>query len=27
MAAAGLRHIATARDLAAVERCLLFRKP
>jgi release factor glutamine methyltransferase len=26
MAAAGLRHIATARDLAAVERCLLFRK-
>ena len=27
MAAAGLRHIATARDLAAVERSLLFRKP
>ena len=27
MAAAGLRHIATARDLAAVERCVLFRKP
>jgi release factor glutamine methyltransferase len=27
MASAGLRHIATARDLAAVERCLLFRKP
>jgi release factor glutamine methyltransferase len=27
MAATGLRHIATARDLAAVERCLLFRKP
>ena len=27
MAAAGLRHIATARDLAGVERCLLFRKP
>ena len=26
MAAAGLRHIATARDLAAVERSLLFRK-
>ena len=26
MAAAGLRHIATARDLAAVERCVLFRK-
>ncbi|HKP25632.1 MAG TPA: peptide chain release factor N(5)-glutamine methyltransferase [Dongiaceae bacterium] len=26
MAAAGLRHIATARDLAAIERCLLFRK-
>jgi release factor glutamine methyltransferase len=26
MAAAGLRHIATVRDLAAVERCLLFRK-
>lgn len=26
MLAAGLRHIATARDLAAVERCLLFRK-
>jgi release factor glutamine methyltransferase len=26
MASAGLRHIATARDLAAVERCLLFRK-
>ena len=26
MAATGLRHIATARDLAAVERCLLFRK-
>ena len=25
MAAAGLRHIATARDLAAVERCVLFR--
>jgi release factor glutamine methyltransferase len=27
MAAAGLRHIATAHDLAAVERCVLFRKP
>lgn len=27
MAAAGLRHITTARDLAAVERSLLFRKP
>jgi release factor glutamine methyltransferase len=27
MAAAGLRHIATACDLAAVERCVLFRKP
>jgi release factor glutamine methyltransferase len=27
MAAAGLRHIATARDLATVERCVLFRKP
>ncbi len=26
MAPSGLRHIATARDLAAVERCLLFRK-
>jgi release factor glutamine methyltransferase len=26
MTAAGLRHIATARDLAAVERCVLFRK-
>ena len=26
MAAAGLRHIATARDLGAVERCVLFRK-
>jgi release factor glutamine methyltransferase len=26
MVSAGLRHIATARDLAAVERCLLFRK-
>jgi release factor glutamine methyltransferase len=26
MTVAGLRHIATARDLAAVERCLLFRK-
>jgi release factor glutamine methyltransferase len=26
MAAAGLRHIATVRDLAAVERCVLFRK-
>jgi release factor glutamine methyltransferase len=26
MAAAGLRHIATAPDLAAVERCVLFRK-
>jgi release factor glutamine methyltransferase len=26
MAAAGLRHIATARDLATVERCVLFRK-
>jgi release factor glutamine methyltransferase len=26
MAAAGLRHIATARDLAAIERCVLFRK-
>jgi release factor glutamine methyltransferase len=26
MATAGLRHIATAPDLAAVERCLLFRK-
>jgi release factor glutamine methyltransferase len=26
MVLAGLRHIATARDLAAVERCLLFRK-
>lgn len=26
MASAGLRHIATARDLAAVERCVLVRK-
>ena len=26
VAAAGLRHIATARDLAAIERCVLFRK-
>jgi len=26
MVASGLRHIATERDLAAVERCLLFRK-
>lgn len=26
MATAGLRHIATAHDLAAVERCVLFRK-
>jgi release factor glutamine methyltransferase len=26
MTAAGLRHIATARDLAAIERCVLFRK-
>ncbi len=26
MAAAGLRHIATARDLGAIERCVLFRK-
>jgi len=26
MATTGLRHIATALDLAAVERCVLFRK-
>jgi release factor glutamine methyltransferase len=27
MAAAGLRQIATAHDLASIERCVLFRKP